>query len=264
MPDFVKYIRIREFIISLAILAVCVVICAIIGKYKKKITKKVENLQDPKIVITRRLFLAVRILVISLGFVIICQINGVNLMSVVAGLGIAGAVVGLALQDCLKDVIMGIHILCDRFFTVGECVEINGKAGVVVSFNLTSTKLGDLNDRSVTSICNRNITEVHKLRNRFVIDIPLSYEENFERIHKLFNESSQRINKIEDVKDCEFLGTESFGESSVLYRLLISCDAVKMVAVRRKVLYEIQKILSEENITIPYNQLDVHFDSEDK
>ncbi len=263
MPEILNYLKSSRFIISCVIFIVCVVICAILGKYKKKITQKIESLQDPKVVITRRLFLVIRVLVIAFGFLIICQINGVNLMSVIAGLGIASAVVGLALQDYLKDVIMGIHILSDKFFTVGECVEINGREGIVVSFNLTTTKLGDLNDRSITTICNRNITEVHRIRSRFVVDIPLSYDEDFERIHKLFGDNCERIQKIEDVKECRFLGTENFGESSILYRILILCDSTKKAAVRREVLYEIQKILDEENIVIPYNQLDVHFDKEE-
>ena len=52
----------------------------------------------------------------------ILNIYGVNTTSVLTGLGIVGVVIGLALQDALKDIIGGINIIMDNYFVVGDLV----------------------------------------------------------------------------------------------------------------------------------------------
>ena len=72
-----------------------------------------------------------RYLLLLVTILLILQINGINVTSLVAGLGIVSAVVGLALQDILKDVIMGLHILSGRFFSVGDAVRYGIMEGIV-------------------------------------------------------------------------------------------------------------------------------------
>jgi small-conductance mechanosensitive channel len=65
-----------------------------------------------------------------ISLLIILDINGVNISSLVAGLGVVGIIVGLALQDALKDIIMGKNIITGHFFQVGDVIkykEITGK-----------------------------------------------------------------------------------------------------------------------------------------
>ena len=262
MENLLKYLLSKDFISSCIIFVVVVISCILLGKKKKKITKKIEDLKDPKVIMTRRLILAGRVLIFIVGFVIICQINGINLMSLVAGLGIVGAVVGLAFQDYLKDIIMGFHLLSDRFFSVGDCVEINGQEGVVVAFSLTTTKIDLLYDHSIVTICNRNISMVKKQNGIFYIDLPLPYDEDGEKIHTLLAETCKKLSKVKDVKKCEFFGTQEFDSSSILYRIAVFCNGSKKPGVRRAVLFELQKTLKDEGITIPFNQLDVHIDNE--
>ena len=60
----------------------------------------------------------------------ILQVNGVDISSMLAGVGILGVIFGLAIQDFLKDVIRGSTILSDEYFQVGDIVkykEIEGK-----------------------------------------------------------------------------------------------------------------------------------------
>lgn len=64
----------------------------------------------------------------------VLQIYHINVTSLVAGLGLASAIVGLALQDVLKDSIMGVHLLSDYFFEVGDVVRYGDYEGVVISF----------------------------------------------------------------------------------------------------------------------------------
>ena len=261
MQDYIKFLLSKNFISSCVIFIIVVVLFILLGKKRRKIGKKIEDLKDPKVIMTRRLIIAARILIVIIGFIIICQINGINLMSLVAGLGIIGAVVGLAFQDYLKDIIRGVHILSDRFFSIGDCVEINGQEGVVVTFSLTTTKIDLLFDHSLVTICNRDISMVKKQNGIFYIDLPLSYNEDGEKVHALLTESCKALSKMKDIKKCEFFGTQEFDSSSILYRIAVYCSGAKKPAVRRAALFELQKTLKEAGITIPFNQLDVHIDN---
>lgn len=83
---------------------------------------------------------------------------GVNVTSLLAGLGILTAVVGLAFQDMLKDFIAGIAIIAENQFSVGDTViaQADGFKGIVTDIGLKTTEI--TNDKGeVKSISNRNV-----------------------------------------------------------------------------------------------------------
>ena len=55
--------------------------------------------------------------------IVILNIFGVNTTSIIASLGAVGVVLGLALQDTVKDLIGGISIIFGNYFVVGDTVE---------------------------------------------------------------------------------------------------------------------------------------------
>lgn len=196
---------------------------------------------------------------ILLGTVLtVLQINHVNVTSMVAGLGLASAIVGLALQDLLKDSIMGIHMLTDRFFEVGDVVRYGSFEGVVISFNIKTTKLQSIYDNSVMTICNRNISEIVRCSNWSDIDIPLSYKENAEAVHALLEDICLEISQVEGMEDCQYKGTQDFIDSATLYKIRLFCPPEQSSELRRKALRIIQTRLAEAGIRIPYRQVDIH------
>lgn len=66
---------------------------------------------------------------------------GVNVSSLVAGLGILTAVLGLAFQDMIKDFIAGVTILVENQFSVGDIIEVDGFKGEVISVGLKTTEI---------------------------------------------------------------------------------------------------------------------------
>jgi small conductance mechanosensitive channel len=66
----------------------------------------------------------VQLLVFALFLLIALQNLGVELLPLIAGLGIAGAAVALALQDVLGNVAAGLTIIFTRPFRVGEYISI--------------------------------------------------------------------------------------------------------------------------------------------
>jgi len=81
---------------------------------------------------------------------------GVELLPLVAGLGVAGAGVALATQGVLSNVVAGLSIIFAKPFRVGEYIAIAGVEGVVESITLFSTTLVHA-DRSRVVVPNRKV-----------------------------------------------------------------------------------------------------------
>ena len=97
-----------------------------------------------------------RLSVITLFVLIALQNLGVELLPLIAGLGVIGAGIALALQGVLGNLVAGLTIIITRPFRVGELIDIDNEEGRVEAVTLFSTLLSHP-DRSVVIIPNRKI-----------------------------------------------------------------------------------------------------------
>lgn len=200
-------------------------------------------------------------LLVLITVIFVLEINGVNVSSLVAGLGVAGIVVGFALQDMLKDIVMGANILMDDFFSAGDIVSYGSIAlGEVVSFNMKATRIRDLDNGNVVTVSNRNITEITRVSDWQIITVPAPYEEHAERMRAVCAAIAEEAAELDPVRACSFLGTGALAESCIEYKLKVISDPAEKFAARRAVLGLIQDVFERENITIPYTQVDVHLE----
>lgn len=107
---------------------------------------------------TLRLLLVrmVRLLVLMLFFIMALQNLGVELLPLIAGLGVAGAGIALAMQGVLGNLAAGLTIIFTRPFHVGEYISIVDEEGLVEEIKLFNTVLSHP-DRSRVVIPNRKI-----------------------------------------------------------------------------------------------------------
>jgi small conductance mechanosensitive channel len=97
-----------------------------------------------------------RLIVIGLFLIMALQNLGVELLPLIAGLGVAGAGVALAMQGVLGNLVAGLTIIFTRPFRVGEYVSMVGVEGRVETIELFSTFLSHT-DGSVVVVPNRKI-----------------------------------------------------------------------------------------------------------
>jgi len=97
-----------------------------------------------------------QILVFGLFAIMALQNLGVELLPLIAGLGVAGAGVALAMQGILGNLAAGLTIIFTRPFHVGDYISIAKEEGEVLDVSLFSTTLGH-SDRSKVVIPNRKI-----------------------------------------------------------------------------------------------------------
>jgi len=83
----------------------------------------------------------VRILVLGLFLIMALQNLGVELLPLIAGIGIAGAGIALAMQGVLSNIVAGLTIIFTRPFRVGEYVSMAGEEGLVALIGVFNTTL---------------------------------------------------------------------------------------------------------------------------
>ena len=97
-----------------------------------------------------------RVLLLALFVIVALQNLGVELLPLIAGLGVAGAGIALAMQGVLGDLVAGLSIIFSKPFRIGDYISIADEEGRVEAIRLFSTVLGHP-DRSRIVIPNHKI-----------------------------------------------------------------------------------------------------------
>jgi small conductance mechanosensitive channel len=136
--------------------AIIMVAGMLIARWLGNLMMKALNKRDLETPVRMLLVRVVKLLVIALTLVIAVQKLGVEVMPLVAGIGVAGVGVGLAMQGVLSNVVAGLTIIFTKPYRIGESIAIVGVDGTVESITLFSTVLRHA-DRSRVVVPNRKI-----------------------------------------------------------------------------------------------------------
>ena len=200
----------------------------------------------------------IKYIIIVITALVLLQVNGVNVSSLLAGIGILSVVIGLALQDALKDIIRGFNILADSYFKINDVIKYNGIEGKVIAVGLQTTKVKDITNQNIIAIANRNIEQVEIVSNQLDIEVPLSYELSIGKAEDILNKIVEQIKKNEKVETCNYIGLNKLDDSSLNYLIRINCDPATKYQTKRDSQVVIMNVLEENKIEVPYNQVDVH------
>ena len=236
---------------------IAIILEEVLNRGKSNYEKKKRN------TITKLFKNIVKYIIIVIAVLALLSLYGINVKAMVAGLGIAGTIIGLALQDTFKDVIGGVSIILENYFIVGDIVKYNTFSGTVTEFGLRSTKIKNVNGE-VLIVANRNIYEIINLSQStqlVQLELCVAYEEKIDKVEKIIQENILPLfEKIENVtkESAEYLGINALADSCVKYLVQFKCGREKQWQTRRDALKIIKTELDNHNIKIPYPQLEVH------
>ncbi|HEV3179836.1 MAG TPA: mechanosensitive ion channel [Steroidobacteraceae bacterium] len=137
---------------ALLIVAAGLIVSGWVSRWLARVLNRRELEPPIRLLVTRVAWTACA----ALFFIMALQNLGVELLPLIAGLGVAGAGVALATQGVLSNIVAGLSIIFAKPFRVGEYVAIAGVEGVVEAITLFSTTLGHV-DRSRVVVPNRKI-----------------------------------------------------------------------------------------------------------
>ncbi len=203
----------------------------------------------------------VKYVVIILVGATILNILGVNVTSIVAGLGVVSVILSLALKDVMQDILAGLSIIFEDQFDIGDLVEINGFTGTVIDLGLKSTKIKSY-ENTIKIISNRSIIEVinySKTNPNVIIDIPIPYEIDNKQTDKVIDKIIKRTEKeVETLKgNIENWGLNEFKDSCISYRIFVPVKQDTQFSTKRKINRIIKEEFDKENISVPYNIIEV-------
>ena len=141
-----------KLLVALLILIIGVAVSRWVSRWLLKALARIE-LEPPVRMLLARVGWA---LSFALFFIMALQNLGVELLPLIAGLGVAGAGIALATQGVLSNVATGLSIIFTKPFRVGEYISIVGEEGQVQAISLFNTTLTHA-DRSRIVIPNRKI-----------------------------------------------------------------------------------------------------------
>lgn len=247
------------------VLTICLAILII--KSSERLVKRIVN-KDSKSLETKRKNTIVHLVqniikyvIIILAIIIILSVLGVNVTGLIAGLGVFGVVAGLAIQDALKDIIMGCNIIMDNYYVVGDTVTYNGFTGEIIEFGLKSTKIKNVDGR-VLIVANRNISEIQNISQKsatVTITVPTAYKEKEEKVERVLKGVCEIVDTWDlSTKQTEYLGIDSLSSSSVDYLIRAHCVSGNQYELKRKILGLVKKEFDKNKIEIPFTQIEVH------
>lgn len=260
----VKYFTLPIIYIAIGIIFYIILQRIINNIFNKKALKTFKKRHYQKRADTIRIMILniSKYIIIIFEVLAILTVYGINIRSILAGLGITAAIVGLAFQDIAKDLLAGIFIIAEDQYEIGDTIEVDGFMGEVVFIGLKTTRIRDYKGRTKI-IANHNITEVinYNLANSLaIVDIGIDYNENIDHVEKVLNKLALELTKnLPKIKgEVTVLGINELDDSAIVYRMTAPVVSMEQYNTERIMRKRIKEVLDKENIKIPYPQIEVH------
>lgn len=216
---------------------------------------------------------SLRLFTVVFGVLIAVQNLGVNVMSVLAGLGLGGLAFALAAKDACANLFGSVMILMDRPFRVGDWITVGGVDGTVEEIGFRSTKIRTFYSSLVSipnsQLANQNIDNMGRRKFRRVkATLGLTYDTTPEQM-EAFLEGLKNIIKSNKatVKEGFHVVFHSYGDSSLnvlLYCFLDVNDWAEEMVERQNLYLEALRLAKEIGVSyaFPTQSLYLHNVSE--
>lgn len=225
----------NSFITMLPNLGIAIVVLIIAYFVSKYVDRGVRKLMANKTQesVKRLAGKAVAILVVLGGIFIAMSVLQLNdaVQGIIAGAGISGLVIGLALQGSLSNIISGIVLSFRKQVKVGDWIETTDYAGQVMEVQLDKFILKEA-DNNLVVIPNKTIIDnpmknwTLTPRTRVTLNCGVGYESDLEMVKELAIDTIGGIFEQKGDEEIEFFYNE-FGDSSINFMLRFWTDATK-------------------------------------
>ena len=194
--------------------------------------------------------------------IVILSNLGINVAGLIAGLGIAGIIIGFALQDTLSNLASGVFILFYRPFKVGDWINIGGVIGGVERIGIAACILNSPDNVKIT-IPNSKIWKDtiqnytgNPTRKLFNLEVGISYDSDIDKAIKIIHKVLKNDKRV--LKDPEpQVVTKSLEDSSVNIAVRPAVKKEDYWAVYFDLVKTIKQEFDKNKISIPFPQRDV-------
>ncbi|PLX09993.1 MAG: mechanosensitive ion channel protein MscS [Marinilabiliales bacterium] len=196
------------------------------------------------------------------------DVVGIKITVLVAGSAALLVGVGLGLQQTFNDIISGIILLSERSIKYGDVLEVDGEVVRIQQIGLRTSQ--GINRDSITMIIPNSLITTSKvinwshqsLKTRFRIDVGVAYGSDVDLVLNVLKESALEHEEVKDRNQLE-ARLINFGNSSLDFQLLFYSENVfRIERIKSDIRRIIDRKFKENNITIPFPQVDLHIKSD--
>lgn len=190
---------------------------------------------------------------------------GFNIGALVAGLGVTGIIIGLAVQNIVGDLFSSFCIVFDKPFEVGDFIIVGDFMGMVQSIGIKTTRLTSLGGEQLV-FSNSDLTG-SRIRNykrmtqrRIVFGFGVEYGTEEEKLKSIPAAVRAIIDDIEDTT-CDRAHFKKFGDSSLNFEVVyyvLSADYTKYMDIQERINFEIFSKFHNEGINFAFPTQTLH------
>ncbi len=194
-----------------------------------------------------------------IGILLILSNLGYNITSLMAGLGIGGVAVALALQNILGDLFASVSIYFDKPFKVGDFIIVGEHMGIIKKIGIKTTRLESLwgeeiiiSNTELTSTRIKNYKKMERRRIHFTFGV--TYQTKNEKLKKI-TEIVKKIFDKTELADLDRIHFKEFGNSSLNFEVAYyvnTGDYNKYMDVQQEVNLAIKESFEKEGIEFAY------------
>jgi small conductance mechanosensitive channel len=228
-----------------------------------KITDAALN-RNKKISLLLKTFIqtSIRRVIVAIGFLVSLSIIGINVGPVLALIGAAGLVIGLALQSTLSNFASGMLILIYRPFDVGEVIEIDGIVGTVDSMTLLSTAIKTFDNQHLivpnNNVWGTTIINVTGSKTRRVdLVFGIGYSDDMDKAQAIIEDVLSR-NEMVLEKPEALVKVHELADSSVNFICRPWVKTTDYWDVYWDITREVKEQFDKQGVSIPFPQRDIH------
>ena len=250
-----------NFALQVIIAIIVYAVGAKLIKMTVKIVRKTLERRNTDIGVIQFLSAVIRYSMYFVLFMVILNLFGIATTSAVAVLGSCGVAVGLALQGSLANFAGGVLILLLKPFVVGDYIIEGANEGTVYEISIFYTKLKTVDNKVIVipngNLSNSSLINVSHMDNRRVdVAVGIAYEADIRTakdiLYKVAEKDPARLPD-EDI----IVAVDNLGASSVDMTVRIWVKSEDYWPTKWRLTENIKYALDENNISIPYQQIDV-------
>ncbi len=226
--------------------------------FNRNIQKRMDQDSSSATTITFLGFIA-RTVLWTIVFLLILDNLGVNITGLIAGLGIGGIAVALAVQNILGDLLASLSIVLDKPFVIGDFIVVDTLSGTIEHIGLKTTRIRSLSGEQL--IFSNNDLLKSRVRNfkrmserRIVFSFGVVYQTSLEKL-KAIKEIVSDIVRKEEKARLDRVHFKEYGDSSLNFEVVYFVtvpDYTIYMDVQETINQEIFRRFAEECIEFAY------------
>ena len=201
----------------------------------------------------------IRILVLVLTLLVALDKFGFQIAPLVAAVGVAGVGVGFAFHGVLANIIAGLSIIFTKPYRVGEYIELLGVHGQVVTVELFSTSLVQLDQSRVVIPNHKIVGEIlhnYGTIRQLPLTVGVAYEANLHEVFEAVKEVIAANARV--LKDpVPIIGITELGASTITLSIQPWVAVPDFIPARAELYQTIVEKFRERKIEIPFPKSEI-------